>query len=143
MTPPTVQFIPAGGPTVARYGVDGDLGSYSSVRFAISNPVETGSDYDWWTRYSYGEFRIISNTQLKWILLQEAGNPYANASAFTAANTLDRIVIEVNGSPISYTSISWIAVGFNLELVMNGSGYTALWSSFSVGDPVSLRLFYS
>ena len=143
MTPPTVQFIPAA-LTAGRYSVSGDLGTYSSVRFAIDNAVESGSDYDWWTRYPYGEFRIDSNTQIKWILLREgAGNPYANVPDFLAAFTLGSASITVNGSAVIASSVSWIGIGNNLEVIFTGSGYTALWSTFSVGDPVSLSLVYS
>jgi len=142
MTPPTVQFIPEI-VSSGRYSVSGDLGSYSSTRFAISNAVESGSDYDWWTRYPYGEFRIDNNSQLRWILLREGGNPYANVAAFRSAFALSSASITVNGSPVITSSVYWTGSGTNLEIFFIGSGYTALWSTFSVGDPVSLSLVYS
>jgi len=131
--------------SLARYTVSGDLGTYSPVRFAIDNPVESGSDAGWWSRYPYGEFRKDSDSLLQWILLRDAvGNPYANVAAFVADFTLDSASIIVNGSPVTFSSVSWIDAGTNnLQLNFSGSGYNALWSTFSVGDPVSLSISYS
>ena len=138
---------PAPTPVVAaRYSVSGELLTYSSTRYSISNPVESGSDADWWSRFPTGEFRKISDNELQWILLRDAiNNPYANVAAFIFDFNLDNAVLTADGSLVNFSSVSWVTppTTNNLAISFSGSGYNALWNTLAPTDPVSLSIYYS
>ena len=126
------------------YEVSGNLTTYSSTRYQISNAVESGADVDWWERYGFGEFREEDSTTLRWMLdIQFSGNPYSNAQDFMAAMNLDSATLTVNGSEVATTSVTWGGTSSgHTEIDFNG--VTAdIWDTFSDGDPVSMSVTYS
>jgi hypothetical protein len=148
---PRWLYWPAAAPVVtARYSVSGELSAYlgsppSTTQWNVINDTESGTDADWWSRYAFGEFRLISNTQLRWTIVRDPiNNPYATVALFLAAFSLGTVSLSANGSPVAFSSSSWSAIGSNnLNIFFNGTGYTALFASLSNGDSVEMSVDYS
>lgn len=127
----------------SSYSVSGSLSTYSSTRFSVGSPIETG-DTEYWERYSYGEFRKNSNTQLQWILRRQAsGFPYSNVAAFLDDYVVNSVTLKVNGNVVAYTSFTaFYSTDYYLKFYFTGTNYDSLWSGFSAGDSVSLEVNY-